>query len=242
MSGEGVILMMKNQRGEPTSAVLATDYDGTLAERGVVAAATWEAVERWRATGRRLILVTGRELDDLARTCPRLDLFERIVAENGAWLAERGGSTGRALADRPPASFVAALRAAGVEPISVGKVIVATWQPHEATIARIIAESGLPLRVILNKRALMILPDGVDKATGLRAALAELAVDPRAVAAIGDAENDMALFEAAGLTIAVANAWPPLQERADVVTVGERGAGVVEWIDSVLTRSSRTRV
>ena len=229
--------MILNRCIESIPTVLATDYDGTLAEGGVVASSTWEAVERWRATGRRVILVTGREFEDLAKTCPRLDLFDRIVAENGAWLAGPGGLNGRPLADRPPASFVEALRAAGVEPISVGQVIIAAWQPHELTIERVIRESGLPLRVIPNKRALMILPTGVDKATGLRVALAEMRVDPRVVAAIGDAENDIALFEAAGLAIAVANAWPTLKERANVVTSGERGAGVAEWIDSVLARS-----
>ena len=226
--------MTKDQRRELTPTVLATDYDGTLAERGVVETSTWEAIERWRATGRRVVLVTGRELDDLAATCPRLDLFDRIVAENGAWLTGPGGRNGRPLAKRPPGSFVEALQAAGVEPISVGRVIIATWQPHEETIARIIRDSGLPLRVIPNKRALMILPQDVDKASGLRRALAELRVDPREVAAIGDAENDLALFEAAGWSVAVANAWPPLKERADVVTTGERGAGVAEWIDSIL--------
>ena len=229
--------MTANQGEGLAPTVLATDYDGTLAEGGVVAPLTWDAVERWRATGRRVILVTGRELDDLAQTCPRLDLFDRIVAENGAWLAGPGGLNGRPLADRPPASFVEALRAAGVEPIAVGQVIIATWHPHELAIARVIRESGLPLQVIPNKRALMILPEGVDKASGLGAALKELEVSPREVAAIGDAENDLALFEAAGWSVAVANAWPTLKERADVVTTGERGAGVAEWINSVLAQS-----
>jgi hydroxymethylpyrimidine pyrophosphatase-like HAD family hydrolase len=38
---------------------LATDYDGTLASQGMVDAATLAALERFKATGRRLILVTG---------------------------------------------------------------------------------------------------------------------------------------------------------------------------------------
>jgi len=66
--------------------VLATDYDGTLAEDGRVAEATLEALGRWRQSGRRLILVTGRELDDLLAIFPRVDLFERVVVENGALL------------------------------------------------------------------------------------------------------------------------------------------------------------
>jgi HAD superfamily hydrolase (TIGR01484 family) len=67
-------------------AALATDYDGTIAHDGVVDAPTIAALEKLKAAQRRLILVTGRELDDLARVCDRLDLFDRIVAENGALL------------------------------------------------------------------------------------------------------------------------------------------------------------
>ena len=216
--------------------LLATDYDGTLAEGGAVADPTWRAIDRWKASGRRVVLVTGRGWDDLAGVCDRLDRFDRVVAENGGWLADPGRRSGRPLADRPPGSFVEALRAAGVGPIAVGRVVVAAWQPHAATIDRVIRDSGLALRVIANKRALMILPEGVDKASGLRAALADLGVAASAAAGIGDAENDEALLDACGLAVAVANALPSLKARADVVTRGERGAGVAEWIDAALAR------
>ena len=62
---------------------LATDYDGTLAHDGEVSPATTTALEQLRATGRKLSLVTGRELDDLLRAFPQIDLFDRVVAENG---------------------------------------------------------------------------------------------------------------------------------------------------------------
>ena len=65
---------------------LATDYDGTIAHDGIVPDETFAALARFKASGRRLIMVTGRELPDLERVCPRLDLFDRIVAENGAVL------------------------------------------------------------------------------------------------------------------------------------------------------------
>lgn len=66
--------------------VLATDYDGTLAQDGGVPPQAVEALERFRHSGRRLVLVTGRELGDLGRAFARLDLFDRVVAENGAIL------------------------------------------------------------------------------------------------------------------------------------------------------------
>lgn len=47
--------------------VLATDYDGTIAHDGVVDAPTLAALEHLRPSGRKLILVTGRELDCRSR-------------------------------------------------------------------------------------------------------------------------------------------------------------------------------
>ena len=54
------------------------------------------------------------------------------------------------------------------------------------------------------------------------------------VVAAGDAENDLALFEVAGCAVAVANALPAVKERADIVTTGSHGAGVIELIDGLL--------
>src|SRR5581483_10876647 len=113
---------------------LCTDYDGTLATDGQVLPGTVTALEQFLASGRRLVLVTGRELDDLVKVCPRLDLFEYVVAENGALLYKPSSGEITPLGPRPPSSFIALLRQRGVGPISVGRVIVATWEPHESTV------------------------------------------------------------------------------------------------------------
>lgn len=214
--------------------ILAADYDGTLATHGHVDEPTWAAVGRWKATGRRVVLVSGRELEELLGICPRVDLFDLVVLENGALLYRPGDRSEEILAPPPPSAFVEALRAKGVGPISTGRAVVATWEPHRPAIEETIAEMGLDLRVIPNKRALMILPAGVDKASGLLAALGELGLSPEDAVGVGDAENDLAMLEACGLAVAVANALPSVKERADVVTRGERGAGVAELIDSLL--------
>ena len=49
---------------------LAADYDGTLATDGVVDEKTIEALHRLRESGRRLILVTGRIIEQLVQTFP----------------------------------------------------------------------------------------------------------------------------------------------------------------------------
>ncbi len=214
--------------------VLCTDYDGTLATEGSVLPETAAALERLIASGRRPVLVTGRELDELKSVCPYLHLFEYVVAENGALLYEPSSGEETALARRPPDSFVAALRARGVDPISVGRVIVATLEPQETHVLETIKDLGLELQVIFNKGAVMILPAGVNKASGLAAALERMGLSPHNAVGIGDAENDHALLGLCECGVAVANALPTLKEAADIVTTGERGAGVSELIAALL--------
>lgn len=213
---------------------LATDYDGTLATEGHVPASTLAALERLRRSGRTLILVTGRELDDLRSVFPELERFDRIVAENGALLHRPATRETKVLATPPPAAFVDRLRQQGVAPLSVGAVIVATWQPHESIVLDAIRELGLELQIIFNKGAVMVLPSGVNKATGLAVALDEVGLTPAQVVGAGDAENDHAFLALCGFSMAPANSLPSVKDAVDLVTDGARGAGVEQLIDRLL--------
>jgi hydroxymethylpyrimidine pyrophosphatase-like HAD family hydrolase len=221
--------------------VLASDYDGTLATDGRVDAATIAALERVRSSGRRLMLVTGRELDDLHRIFPRLDLFGRVVAENGAVLYDPASQQTRLLGEPPPPPLVQILRERGIQPLSVGQVIVATFTPHQNAVLDAIRDLGLEHQVIFNKDAVMVLPPGVNKATGLKAALDDWGISPDNTVGVGDAENDHAFLSLCGCAVAVANALPMLKEHADIVTHGARGAGVVELIDELLATDLQGR-
>ena len=214
--------------------VLCCDYDGTLATHGKLLPDTIAALERLIASGRRLVMVTGRELDELQTVCERLDLFEYVVAENGALLYHPATRAEKTLAPRPPDEFAARLRANGVERVSQGRVIVATWEPWETIVLEAIRDLGLELQVIFNKGAVMVLPAGVNKATGLACALEALGLSAHNAVAVGDAENDHALLRSAEFACAVANALPKLKDTADFVTTKDHGAGVAELIDAIL--------
>jgi len=215
---------------------LAADYDGTLASQGTVAPETIEALRRLGATGRKLILVTGRRVDDLIRVFPEVAIFDRVVAENGPVIYRPQSRETRVLSRPPLPAFIEELRRRGVEPLTVGQVFVATEQPNERIVLDVIGEMGLDLEVILNKGSVMVLPASVSKATGLSAALEELGISPEDVVGIGDAENDEAFLAICGLGVAVANALDSLKARADQVTQGENGTGVREVIESLISR------
>jgi hypothetical protein len=213
---------------------LASDYDGTLAVDGLVTRDTLQALERLRGSGRKAILVTGRELPDLLHVFPEIELFDHVVAENGAVLYCPSTKAERLLAEPPPPEFALKLAEKGVTPLGIGRVIVATREPHEQVMLELIRELGLELHLIFNKGAVMALPANVNKTTGLTEALAELKLSPRNIAAVGDAENDHIFLSECECAVAVANALPALKERADWVTEDARGAGVTELIDHLV--------
>jgi HAD superfamily hydrolase (TIGR01484 family) len=213
---------------------LATDYDGTLARDGRVNEETLAALDRLLGTGRKLILVTGRELPDLIENFPEIHLFERVVAENGALLYRPSTKEERPLAGPPPERFVRELRQRKVDHLSVGRVIVATWRPYETVVLDAIRSLGLELQVIFNKGAVMVLPAGMTKATGLTAALKDLELSPHELVGVGDAENDHAFLSLCECGVAVSNALPAVKQRADFVTKADHGAGVAELIDRLV--------
>jgi len=167
--------------------VLACDFDGTIASDGRVRDETLAALHRLRDSGRKLVLVTGREIEDLLSIFPEIETFDRVVAENGGLLYRPASREHKTLGETPPAEFVAALRALGISPLSVGHCIVSTWQPHEKAVLETIRDLGLELQVIFNKGAVMVLPSGMNKATGLEAALLELGMSPHNCVGVGDA-------------------------------------------------------
>jgi HAD superfamily hydrolase (TIGR01484 family) len=213
---------------------LICDYDGTIAHDGRCAPSTIEALKRVRASGRKLILATGRQLPELQDILPEHNIFDRIIAENGAIVYRPDSKDCKVLADPPAPEFVEELKRRGVQPLAVGQCIVATWHPHESTVLEVIRDLGLELQVIFNKDAVMVLPSGVNKATGLKVALKELHLSPHNAVGVGDAENDHVFLSMCECSVAVDNALPALKERADLVTAGSHGAGVEELIERLL--------
>jgi len=217
---------------------LATDYDGTIAHHGVVDPATIDALCRFRESGRKIFLVTGRELPDLFNVFSEVSMFDHVVAENGALLYYPDTGEQRPLACPPPQQFVDCLRKQGVKSLSVGRVIVATQEMYSGVVESTIEELRLPLQVIMNKGSVMILPKGTNKASGLQAALKDFGWHPRVVVGVGDGENDAAFLDICGCSVAVANAIPWLKERVGLTTQHDHGAGVRELIRYIMQNDS----
>ncbi|MEK6262951.1 MAG: HAD-IIB family hydrolase [Planctomycetota bacterium] len=214
--------------------VLAVDFDGTLADNGRVDEPTLNALNKFLATGRHLVMVTGRELPELLAAFPQIDLFEWVVAENGGLLYRPSTKKERLITEPPSEKLIQALQRRGVAPLSVGKSILATWHPHETVVLESIRDLGLDLQIIFNKGAVMILPAGVNKAFGFAAALKEMGISEHNAVGIGDAENDHAFLRKCELSAAVFNALPAVKQSVDLVTNTDHGGGVAELIELIV--------
>lgn len=194
-----------------------------------------DGLVRFKMSGGKLILVTGRELEDLTQVGPDLRVFDFVVAENGALLYRPEMRKAQSLAGRPAQSFINQLHRRGVHPLSVGRSIVATLEQYAGIVDETIAEMNLDLEIVRNRSSLMVLPRGVNKGTGLMLALQELHLKEESVIGVGDAENDAPFLSLCGTAVAVANAIPSIKASADWVTDQSGGAGVVEVIDRVVS-------
>lgn len=72
------------------------------------------------------------------------------------------------------------------------------------------------------------------KGNGLAALLNVMKLPHEVVIAIGDGENDLPLFEHAGLSVAMGNASAAVQQAADLVIDSNDAAGVATFLDDLL--------
>jgi hydroxymethylpyrimidine pyrophosphatase-like HAD family hydrolase len=185
--------------------------------------------------GLRVLLVTGRERGELDPYLRALGPLDGLVAENGAVIEVPIGAPPTVFGRRIALSVRRAVRGVPRLRARLGQVTVSVARGDGPRLRRAIA--GLPVRIVANVDRLMVLPVGIDKASGTRRALRRLGVARAGYAAIGDAENDLPLLEGAALSGAVANAEPRLRNVADYVCRQRYDRGVLEFVRGPLAES-----
>ena len=208
-----------------TFKVLACDFDGTLASEGQIGPSALEAIEKARQAGLKVILVTGRTFFELTRVCERLDLFDAVVAENGAVLYFPRNAMIRDQGPAPPTRLLNELDQRGIS-YQVGRAIVGTSRADERGVREALEAAGVNRELVHNRAALMLLPVGIEKGQGVEHVLRSFGLSFQDALALEDAENDLALFEACAWAACPGNAIPELKARADWVFSGENGESV----------------
>ncbi len=213
--------------------ILAFDLDGTLTESDNVSEYVKAMLSKVKNGGFVVLLVTGRRL----KAIPDITFFEHIcetiIAENGAVLYFPNNNT----VSLPFGELAVDVKKQLLDlkiPLEVGMAIVATWTPHDREVIEVLTKTGYAASVEYNKGAVMILPPGASKGTGLRIALHDLGYSPHNLIAFGDAQNDRSLFEQAELSVAVANASSEIKELANITLTKPNGTGIYDFLEGLL--------
>lgn len=206
---------------------LATDYDRTLTDSALrPSSRALAALDRARRAGRRVIIVSGRDVAFLEREVGHV--ADAIVGENGAIVLHEGRSRRMGSGHERIRDALACLAI----PLERGEILASADVEHEEMLREALARAGVEADLIRNRDRVMVLPRGVDKALGLLAALEALGIAPGRCAAAGDGENDLPLLSAVGYGIAVENAVDELKAIARHVTSRYGGDGLADWIDA----------
>jgi phosphoglycolate phosphatase (TIGR01487 family) len=211
---------------------IASDYDRTLTDESLILSEKAVAsLKSARKDGIKVFLVSGRKLPFLKGVNKNRDFVDIIIAENGAVVYDPGDGT-KILLGNGLDELKAAFSDADF-PVDVEEAIVATTIDHLEEVREIIERNDLSVDIELNRNDVMVMPAGVNKCTGVMKAAEICGIDRQRLACIGDAENDLKLFAAAGTRVAVANAVQRLKDEADIVCSAPYGDGVSEFVQSL---------
>jgi hydroxymethylpyrimidine pyrophosphatase-like HAD family hydrolase len=213
-------------------SVLALDYDGTVARDDRLDPSVREAITEARRRGIKVMVVTGRTVNELRRVAGELDFADGVVAENGAIVHFPDGGLTAPLAPPLPPAFAAGLRERGI-PFTAGECLVDADASAAPRMLEVIRELELPIVLVFNRSRVMALTQGISKATGLSAALEMLRASPRNAVAVGDAENDHELLRLAEVGAAVEWGSASLRAAADIVINGSDPSAVGDFIRSL---------
>ena len=214
-------------------SVIALDYDGTISRHDRLDTFMTDAIADARRRGIAVMLVTGRRLDDLRRVAGRLEFVDSVVAENGAVVHFPDGGLTTTLGPPIPPAFVARLQKEGI-PFQAGHCLIEGDAGAAPRMLDVIRELELPIVLVFNRSRVMAMPQGISKATGLRAALETLRKSPRNAVAIGDAENDHELLRFAEVGAAVEWGSPSLRAAADIVISGDGPVAVADFVKRIV--------
>ena len=210
-------------------SVLALDYDGTIATDAGVDPDVRAAIAQARTSGITVLLVTGRILSELRRVAGDLHFVDGVVAENGAVVHFPASDHTSVLAPRVAPPLVSGFEAERLS-FRTGDCLIDADAGDGQLLLSVIRRLELPYVLVFNRGRVMVMPQGVSKATGLQAALEMLRLSPRNTLAIGDAENDHELLRLSELGAAVKWGSGALQAAADTVVLGESPRDTAAYI------------
>ncbi|MEM4576326.1 MAG: HAD family hydrolase [Candidatus Nezhaarchaeales archaeon] len=220
-----------------SSKILVVDLDETLTRGGDDPLKPYikESLLRLRNQGWTLVLATGRDRRYLSKRTDLKGIFDAWVTEAGLSVYIPSSGVYYCFADE---RWVASVKKLAHLPFIEEKENTIAFKLEYMDLVKP-EISKLEVKTVLrnNKGYVIVLPEGVSKALGVKEAFKLLNVDGYTIV-IGDSEIDLELFAIADFKAAVANAEQSLKEKADYIAYRDNGDGVLEIVEFVLLQSN----
>nr|WP_269446016.1 phosphoglycolate phosphatase [Methanocella paludicola] len=212
-------------------AVVA-DIDGTLTD--MRRQVSTDAIAAIRSLPVPVVLASGNVICFMRAASKLIGASEAMIAETGGVIQVGYDAKPSVLADIEECRRAAALllkEFPGLEQLD------ARYRMSELAFRRnvdlekaraLLAKYYPDLEIIDTKFALHLKHRSVNKGTGLVEVARLMGLRPEEFAAVGDSANDIHMFNAAGMGLAVGNATPEIKEAADYVAERPYGEGAAE--------------
>lgn len=218
----------------------AVDIDGTLTENGggAIHLAALAKLRHLEKLGYHVIYVSGRSSIEAYVLAVFGGTTKIAVGENGGAITI-APQEHRLLASKEKCMqgynlLKKSLDGVEIKPVFPRMTEVVMQRTFDLTQGqKILEENNLELYLSDSKYAYHINEKGMNKATGLKAALQMLKLGPEQTVAIGDSDTDIPMFDACGYSIALGHAEENVKTSAKQVVKGREGTGLVEAIDLV---------
>ncbi len=237
--------------------VVATDVDGTLTvDRGnyLIHRDAIDAIRELEENGIKVILVSGNTIPVLFGLSRYIGTSGPVVGENGCLVGYRG--------EIIPVCSKSTRELVNLIIREFGDELSPSWQNRyreydyafrpkikslevhrELTerIRRFLEEKGITwAKVVSSGFAIHLIPADAGKDRGLLKALEIIDVRKEEVVGIGDGANDVEMYNAVGLRVAVANADELLKKYADIVLDEPSGRGFTKLARLILDAKKKS--
>jgi len=209
---------------------LITDFDRRLTDHpGEINEAV---IKKMKSLKKPLILVTGRPFKYVYNLYQKFPVWECIVSENGAAIYFPKKDQLITFASNTVKEAAKIIENARIKSTR-GLNIISVSMKDASKVKKLLRPHSKRLTYKVNVDELMILPTGVDKGIGTKVALNHLNIEPEKIIIVGDAKNDIDLFNVPGYRVAVANADKELKAIADYTTKNPSSSGVIEVVEEL---------
>ena len=225
--------------------MIVFDVDGTLLDSNGYQPKLIPLIRKLEDSGIKISLASGRTLPNVTPIQQSLATSGFVIGENGGMVWDtKEGFPIRKLANGLRAKEAAYWLSTKIPDLDPAGIESNRWRETEwclnemdnlQKIKETISDSDYSdLSVVPTGFAIHLCTPGLDKSSGLKVAFSQRDIDPSRVIAVGDAANDIPMFQLCGFAVAVNDNDEQVVGSADHITQEKGTLGTIEFLEQLL--------